>query len=77
MKARELIDGASFGPDALKVIGQAYDEAWARIAGNFSDEQVAGARLRLATAMLAVAEGGIRDVELLKNKALETMRLVS
>jgi len=27
MKARKLIDGASFGPDALKVTGQAFDEA--------------------------------------------------
>src|SRR5262249_27330899 len=28
MKARQLIDGASFGPEALKVIGQAFDDAW-------------------------------------------------
>ena len=77
MKARELIDGASFGPDALKAIGRAFDEAWARIAGNFSDDQAAGARLRLATAVLAVAEGGVRDVEVLKTKALEAMRRVT
>ena len=28
MKARERIDGAAFGPEALKAIGQAFDEAW-------------------------------------------------
>jgi hypothetical protein len=30
-----LINGASFGPDTLRVIGQAFDEAWEAIAGNF------------------------------------------
>ena len=38
MKARALIDGASFGPDALKAIGRAFDDAWAQIAGNFGDD---------------------------------------
>ena len=38
MKARQLIDGASFGPEALKAIGQAFDKAWLEIAGNFGDD---------------------------------------
>ena len=38
MKARQLIDGAAFGPDASKVIGQAFDEAWKEVAGNFGDD---------------------------------------
>ena len=29
-----LIDNASFGPEALKVIGEAFDEAWTEIANN-------------------------------------------
>jgi hypothetical protein len=29
MEARRVIDGASFSSDAPKVIGQAFDEAWA------------------------------------------------
>lgn len=51
MRARQLIDGAAFGPDALKAIGQAFDEAWAKIAGNFGNEPVDidHARYRLAT----------------------------
>jgi hypothetical protein len=36
MRARALIDGASFGPDALKVVGQAYDLAWAKISHDFA-----------------------------------------
>jgi hypothetical protein len=40
MKARQLIDGASFAPDALKAIGQAFDEAWAQIAPNFGNDPI-------------------------------------
>ena len=75
MKARELIEGASYGPEALKAIGRAFDEAWASIAGNFSDDQIAAARLRLANAMLAVAKDNSRDVEVMKREALDKMRL--
>jgi hypothetical protein len=35
MTARQLIDGASFGPDTLKALGQAFDEAWQEVEGNF------------------------------------------
>jgi hypothetical protein len=44
MKARQLIDGASYGPDALKVIVKAFDEAWVMIAGNYDSASVEAAR---------------------------------
>ena len=75
MKARELIEGASYGPEALKAIGRAFDEAWASIAGNFRDDQIAAARLRLANALLAVARDHSRDVEVMKREALDRMRM--
>jgi hypothetical protein len=57
MKAKALIEGASgqFGPEALKVIGQAFDEAWAQIACNFGGDPsiVESARLSLASIILA------------------------
>src|SRR5215831_13465214 len=37
VSAKRLIDGASFGPDTLRVIGQAFDAAWEDVAGNFGD----------------------------------------
>jgi hypothetical protein len=75
MKARSLIDGASFGPDALKAIGQAFDEAWKQIAGNFGNEPtvIESARLKLAEALLSVADDDSRDVEALKQAALQRM----
>jgi hypothetical protein len=77
VQSRALIDGASLGPDALKAIGRAFDEAWVQIAGNFGDDpkDIERARYRLANAMLSVAREDSRDVELLKRAALEAMAL--
>ena len=76
-KARQLIDGASFGPEALKVTGEAFDAAWAEIAGNFSDDptDLEKARLRLANALISIADEDSRDVEVLKRAALQRMAL--
>jgi hypothetical protein len=77
MKARRMIDGASYGPDVLKVIGQAFDEAWRDIAGNFGDDaaEIESARLKFATALLSVASEDSRDVLALKKGALQAMAL--
>jgi hypothetical protein len=77
MNARHVIDSASFGPEALKAIGEAFDGAWREIAGNFGDDprDIELARLRLANAMLSVACEESRDVEALKNGALQAMAL--
>jgi hypothetical protein len=76
-KAQQLIDGASFGPDALKAIGKAFDEAWAEIASNFGadPQDVEKARLRLAKALLSVAHEDSRDVDVLRRAALQRMAL--
>ena len=66
MKACQLVDGTSYGPETLKAIGQAFDEAWLTIAGNFGKDTSEAGRLRLANAMLSVACEDSRDVEALK-----------
>jgi hypothetical protein len=77
MKAKELIDGATYGPEALRAIGQAFDAAWAEIAANFGSDakDVERARLRLARAMLAIAGEDSRNIDVLKRAALERMAL--
>jgi hypothetical protein len=77
MEARRLIDGASFGPEALKAIGEAFDAAWAEIAGNFGNDplHIEAARLKLATALLSIASEDSRHVEVLKKAAIQRMRL--
>lgn len=44
MRARQLIDGASFGPDALKAIVEAFDQAWSEIAANSKMIRLPGKR---------------------------------
>ena len=75
MDARHAIDNASFGPEALRAIGQAFDAAWREIAGNFGGDprDVELARLKLANALLSIACEDSRDVEVLKNGALQAM----
>jgi hypothetical protein len=77
MRARQLIDGASFGPEALSAINQAFDEAWVEIAGNFGNDQteIETARYSLATALLSIASEDSRDVQVLKTAALQRMAL--
>ena len=75
MKARSIIGNASFGPDTLKVLYHAFDDAWASVAGNFGDDPsvIERARVRLANALLSVASEESRDAEALKRAALEVM----
>jgi hypothetical protein len=77
MELLRRLAGASFGPEALRVIGQAFDAAWVEIAGNFGDDpaQVEAARLKLATAILSFANNESRDVEVLKKAAIEQMAM--
>jgi hypothetical protein len=77
MKARLLIESASFGLEALQAITRAFEEAWSNIGGNFGTDpqDIEKARMRLATALLSVASEHSRDVQALKRAGLEAMAL--
>ena len=72
MKARALIDGAPFGPETAKAIGEAFDQASKRINRIFGNDThaVEAASVRFAEAILSVATEGNSDVEDLKNRAI-------
>jgi hypothetical protein len=72
MKARRLISTASLGPEALKVIGQAFDGAWQELEPGVSNrpEAVEAARLRLANIVLSLAGDDVRDPVPLKDEAV-------
>ena len=77
MNGHHLIDSASYGPEALVAMCQAFDRAWQEIAGNFGEDprDIERARERLANAVLSVAFEESRDVEALKTGALQAMAL--
>jgi hypothetical protein len=72
MKARQLIDSGSFGPDTLKAAYQAFDELWQTIAAHCGNdpEAIEAARVKLANAILAVSKDDSRDPTELKKAAL-------
>ena len=77
MDVQELIEDATYGPEALKAIGRAFNAAWQEIAANFGDDRgdIEAGRIRLAHAVLAVADESRRNVEALKLAALARLAL--
>jgi hypothetical protein len=72
MKARQ---STSFGPEALKGMTQAFDDAWNSIGANFSNNPLAieATRLKLANIILAIAQNDSSDPQHIKNAALQIM----
>jgi|SRR5688572_32710546 len=75
MKARRLLENASYGPDELKAIGRAFDDGWARIAPRISrrPEAIEAARLKLAGVVLGLAKQGNVDPQQLADAAVQLM----
>jgi len=67
---------AAYGPQSVKAMGQAFDQAWVLIAGNFkTPEETEIARILLAEAILCVAKKGSCDVVALQSGALEALEM--
>ena len=77
MRARQLIEGASFNCQTVTVMGKAFDQAWLEIADHFAgdEELIDRTRMHLAHAVLIVADQNCGNVERLKNEALQILAL--
>jgi hypothetical protein len=77
MRAKQLIEGGAYGPEALKIVCQAFGEAWASIAGNFGNDPatIETARLKLANIILSFPRNEIKDAEQIKRSSLKIMAL--
>ena len=75
MRARRLIARANYGPTELKVLLQAFDEAWEIIAPHCGANFLAvhATRLRLANAILGLARENRKDTEAMKEAALRLL----
>jgi hypothetical protein len=75
MKAHSILTDSAFGPDALRVVGEAFDLAWSEISQRYGSDLAAidAARVRLAHAVLAVADDNVTDPQALKTVALQIM----
>jgi streptomycin 6-kinase len=77
VRAAKVLAGCTYGPETLKVIGRAFDGAWADIANHFAGDRdrADAARERLAHAVLIAAAEDSRDHQQIKNTALQIMAL--
>jgi hypothetical protein len=71
VKAREIIQGASFDAEKLKILFAAFDSVWAEVAGGVGADPQAidAARGRLASIVLTLAEHGPVDLAGLRSAA--------
>ena len=75
MSALRIIEGAAFGPLALKVAMQAFDEAWGSLAENFTPEEHDVAREALAESVIAATREDSTDVQRLREAGIRAMHL--
>jgi hypothetical protein len=77
MRAAKILAAARMVPRRWKIIGKAFDDAWAEIAEHFAGdaERAAAARERLAHAVLIVATEVSHESEPIKGMALQIMAL--
>lgn len=75
MKAQKLIAGANFGPEQLKAITKAFEDAWLQIAPSVSSraEAVQANRLKLASIVLSVANRGTMEPAALTAESVKLM----
>jgi hypothetical protein len=73
----DLPQGVSFGPAALNVVCQAFDEAWALLRPLIGPDphEIENARLALAKAVLAVADEDSADPAMVRDAALQALAL--
>jgi hypothetical protein len=74
MEAQRLLDGAPFAPDIIRVLKQAFEEAWTKIAPTIVPDRAGDTRVSLAHAIIAHAAAGDHDRDSLKAAALEAIR---
>jgi hypothetical protein len=74
---RELVDESTYEPHALRIIYQAFDEAWETMAPRYADdpERAEIARLKLANTILSFPVAEIKDSEQIKNSSLQIIAL--
>jgi hypothetical protein len=66
---------ASYGPERLKVLGNAFDDAWQTLGRNIgaAPAEIDRARMTLANVILCLPCSEIADAESIKNAALRVL----
>lgn len=76
MKARKLLEESTFDPQLLKVLNEAFDDAWEQLSRYVGNNlySIEAARMKLATNILKLAKNGMSaNPAQLTEKAIELM----
>lgn len=71
-----IVEGLVLAPDEMKVVGDAFDKAWERLAPAAAGEplKVQATRLKLAAAVLELYSEGITEVDRLAHEAMRRLQ---
>ncbi len=75
MRLPRINEGASFGPEVLKVVAKAFDEAWVDVADQFAPDEHDHARDGLAEAIMAAVREDSDDIQRLRHAGIRAMQL--
>lgn len=73
MRARRIIEGAAFGPEAIRSAIAAFEAAWSEIADRFDATDHETAREVLANSIISALREDSRDPEVLRGVGLRSM----
>ena len=73
-RVQHLFAQSTYSPERLKILGNAFDQAWDRIAGGFSDSgEIEAARVALAKVILSLPGSETDNAERISTSAIHVM----
>ena len=77
--ARDLIEESSYGPETLKVLYQAFDEAWETMAEKYANDPDLAeiARIKLANSIMSFPVEEITTAKQIRDSSLQIMALAN
>jgi len=73
MRARRIIEGATFGPEVVRTAIEAFEAAWSEIGDRFEASSHEAARELLATSIISAVRENSADPDLLRRAGLRAM----
>lgn len=74
MSTRVPSDNAVFGPEQLRTLYQAFDDAWEIVKPKYAEQSTEVGRLRLANAIPSAYRDGVTDPAALTDAAAQIMQ---
>lgn len=74
MRAKRILEGASYGPDVLKIAHKAFDEAWANVSHIFTQAEHESVREVLAEAVISLLRDEASNIGRIRDEAIRSLQ---